>query len=126
MLMTRWSADRVPTYRLIAAALAAVVTVTGSAAVATRTEAAPTADPILGAGQGSADFNGDGFGDLAVLASITYDEVQDRDSFATVTTLYGSADGLTTTGRQRAPAAICPTPMRSRSPSTRARWSPAT
>ncbi|HSU36589.1 MAG TPA: FG-GAP repeat protein [Propionibacteriaceae bacterium] len=101
MLMTRWSADRVPTYRLIAAALAAVVTVTGSAGVATRAEAAPTADPILGAGKVSADFNGDGFGDLAVLASTTYDEVQDRDSFATVTIVYGSADGLATTERQR-------------------------
>jgi len=57
--------------------------------------------PVLGAGKVSADFNGDGFDDLAVLASTIYDEVQDRDSFATVTILYGSADGLTTTGRQR-------------------------
>ena len=56
---------------------------------------------MLGAGKVSADFNGDGFGDLAVLASTIYDEVQDRDPFATVTILYGSADGLTTTGRQR-------------------------
>ena len=99
MLTTRWSVNPLPAYRLIAAALA--VAVASSAAVATRAEAAPTADPVLGAGKVSADFNGDGYGDLAVLASTIYDDVQDRDPFATVTILYGSADGLTTTGRQR-------------------------
>ena len=101
MSTTRWSAVPVPARRLIAAALAASVAVAASAAVAPRAEAAPTADPVLGAGKVSADFNGDGFDDLAVLASTVYDEVQDRPSFATVTILYGSADGLTTTGRQR-------------------------
>ena len=101
MLLTRSSAIRVPAYRLIAAAFAAALAVAGIAAVPTLAEAAPTADPILGAGKVSADFNGDGFGDLAVLASTIYDEVQDREPFATVTILYGSAGGLTTTGRQR-------------------------
>ena len=66
-----------------------------------RAYAAPTADPVLGAGKVQADFNGDGFGDLAVIASTTYDEVQDRRPFGSVTVLYGSASGLSTTGRQR-------------------------
>jgi len=66
-----------------------------------RADAAPTADPVLGAGKVQADFDGDGFGDLAVLASTTYDEVQDRHPFGSVTILYGSAGGLSTTGRQR-------------------------
>ena len=66
-----------------------------------RADAAPTTDPVLGAGKVQADFNGDGFGDLAVLASTTYDEDQDRRPFGSVTVLYGSARGLSTTGRQR-------------------------
>jgi hypothetical protein len=45
-----------------------------------------------------ADFNGDGFADLAV--GVPYEEVETIDSAGGVNVLYGSADGLTAAGNQ--------------------------
>ncbi len=64
-----------------------------------RALAAPTHDPVLGAGKVQADINGDGYADL-IMSGSRIDEFDDVD-YGSFGVLYGSATGLTTTGRQR-------------------------
>jgi hypothetical protein len=58
----------------------------------------PIHTPVLGAGKVQADFNGDGYADL--VAGATNPDEEDGDTGMTVI-FYGSASGLTTTGRQQ-------------------------
>ena len=58
----------------------------------------PIHTPVLGAGKVQADFNGDGYADL--VAGATNPDDEDGDTGMTVI-FYGSASGLTTTGRQQ-------------------------
>ena len=58
--------------------------------------AAPTHDPVLGAGKVQADINGDGYGDL-ITSTLLYDD----DRSGALVVLFGSATGLRTTGQQR-------------------------
>ena len=67
--------------------------------------AAPTNDPVLGAGKVQADVNGDGYADL-VASTLLYD---DERSGALVV-LYGSASGLRTSEQQRVDTSDLPAP----------------
>jgi hypothetical protein len=68
--------------------------------------AAPTHDSVVGAGKVQADFNGDGKADLIVTGT-EYDS-EDDPRFGSVTVVFGSAAGLTTTHQQRIDGADLP------------------
>jgi hypothetical protein len=67
--------------------------------------AAPTNDPVLGAGKVQADINGDGYGDL-IASTLLYDD----DRSGALVVLFGSATGLRTTGQQRVDTSDLPAP----------------
>jgi FG-GAP repeat len=64
----------------------------------TQVGSAPETDDLFGAALASGDFDNDGFADLAVGA--LFENVGARVDAGAVSVLYGSADGLTTTGGQ--------------------------
>ena len=67
--------------------------------------AAPTHDPVIGAGKVQADINGDGYGDL-IASTLLYDD----DRSGALVVLFGSATGLRTTGQQRLDPSDLPAP----------------
>jgi hypothetical protein len=64
----------------------------------TQVGSAPETDDLFGAALASGDFDNDGFADLAVGA--LFENVGARVDAGAVSVLYGSADGLTTSGGQ--------------------------
>jgi hypothetical protein len=93
-----------------ASALTAALSLSLLGLAASPAAAAPTHDPVLGAGKVQADINGDGYADL-ITSTLLYDD----DRSGALVVLFGSATGLRTTGQQRLNPATCRPPASMRS-----------
>jgi hypothetical protein len=88
-----------------ATALTAGLTLSLLGLAASPAAAAPTHDPVLGAGKVQADINGDGYADL-ITSTLLYDD----DRSGALVVLFGSATGLRTNGQQRLNPSDLPAP----------------
>ena len=88
-----------------ASALTAALSLSLLGLAASPAAAAPTHDPVLGAGKVQADINGDGYADL-ITSTLLYDD----DRSGALVVLFGSATGLRTTGQQRLNPSDLPAP----------------